>query len=51
MQVAEVQRGVEERLGLAVSRGSVYACLSVGARDSVRFERVATGCYRLVPGR
>jgi hypothetical protein len=47
MLVAEVQAAVEDHLGRAVSRDSINACLSVGARQCRHFERVASGRYRL----
>jgi hypothetical protein len=49
MRVAEVHRGVEESLEIPVSRGSINSCLSLGARECVRFERIAFGCYRPRP--
>ena len=51
MRVAEVHCGVEESLGIPVSRSSINSCLSLGARDCVRFERIASGCYQLAPHR
>src|SRR5271165_117995 len=47
LRVAEVCRAAERELHKPVSRSSVNACLSVGARPSGRFERVARGLYRL----
>jgi hypothetical protein len=48
LSVADVQGGVEERLGSPVSKDSVRSCLSSGARGlASRFERTAPGCYRL----
>jgi hypothetical protein len=49
LSVAEVRLAVERSLGKVVSRSSVNACLSVGARRVGRFERVAAGLYRLAP--
>ena len=49
LSVAEMRLAVERSLGKAVSRSSVNACPSVGARRVGRFERVAAGLYRLAP--
>jgi hypothetical protein len=49
LSVAEVRLAVERSLGKVVSRSSVSACLSVGARRVGRFERVAAALYRLAP--
>lgn len=48
MAVKEIHAAVEVRLDRAISKNSVYWCLSTGAKGaSPRIERVATGCYRL----
>lgn len=50
MRGAEVWAAVVALLGHPVSKASVSWCLSTGARaEEPRFERVARGCYRLLP--
>ena len=48
LTVADVQGGVEERLGRPVSKDSLRSCLSTGARGAdASFERMAPARYRL----
>jgi hypothetical protein len=50
MRGADIHMAVERLLGHSVSKNSVSWCLATGARaKESRFERVAYGCYRLVP--
>ncbi len=47
LRIAEVRLAVERRLLKPVSTSSVNACMSAGARQTGRFERVAAGVYRI----
>ena len=50
MRVTHVHATIEKLLGQTVSKDSVSWCLSTGVRGKKpRFERVAYGCYRLLP--
>lgn len=50
MRGADIHLAVERLLGHPISKNSVSWCLASGARaEGPRFERVAYGCYRLVP--
>ena len=50
MRLSEVRTAVDALLGQSVSKDSIGWCLSTGTRgDEPRFERVARGCYRLLP--
>lgn len=50
MRLTHVHAAVETLLDQTVSKDSVGWCLSTGARGKEpRFERVAYGCYRLLP--
>jgi hypothetical protein len=49
LSVADVQCGVEERLGGPVSKDSVRSCLSTGARGGEPcFRRIVRGRYQLL---
>jgi hypothetical protein len=50
MRGADIHQAVERLLGRQVSKNSVSCCLAAGVRGKEpRFERVAYGCYRLLP--
>ena len=50
MRATRVHSAVEKLLGESVSKDSVDSCLSAGVRrKEPRFERVSSGCYRLIP--